>query len=85
MQAGTPCVATAVGGTPHIVRDGETGLLTEARDPDGLAEALVRILTDPALVARVTAAASRLVHEHCRPEVVAAQHADLYEEVLSRR
>ncbi len=85
MQARTPCVATAVGGTPHIVRDGETGLLTAAHDPDGLADALARILTDPALVARVTDAASRLVHEHCRPEVVASQHADLYEEVLGRR
>jgi glycosyltransferase involved in cell wall biosynthesis len=85
MQAGTPCVATAVGGTPHIVRDGETGLLTAAHDPDGLADALARILGDAALVARVTAAASRLVHDHCRPEVVAAQHADLYEEVLGRR
>jgi glycosyltransferase involved in cell wall biosynthesis len=69
---------------PHRPRRRD-GLLTAAHDPDGLADALARILGDAALVARVTAAASRLVHDHCRPEVVAAQHADLYEEVLGRR
>jgi len=84
MQAGTPCVATPVGGTPHVVRHEETGLLTPARDPAGLARALERILTDDDLVARVTANAERFVDEHCRPEVVAAQHADLYDELLGR-
>jgi glycosyltransferase involved in cell wall biosynthesis len=33
MHAGLPCVATSVGGTPVLVRDGETGLLVRRERP----------------------------------------------------
>src|SRR5262249_26187231 len=36
--AAVPVVATAVGGTPEVVRDGETGYLVPPRDPETLAE-----------------------------------------------
>ena len=42
MAAGRPCVATAVGGTPEVLRDGETGWLVPPADPAALAEALAR-------------------------------------------
>ncbi len=48
MACGRPLVGTNVGGIPHLVTDGRTGLLVEPRDPDGLADALVRLLTDDA-------------------------------------
>lgn len=47
MAAGLPVVATAVGGTPEIVVDGETGLLIPPRDPAALATAILRLLEDP--------------------------------------
>jgi glycosyltransferase involved in cell wall biosynthesis len=37
-----PVVATRVGGLPEAVRDGETGLLVEPRNPTALAEAIIR-------------------------------------------
>lgn len=47
MAAGLPVVATAVGGIPEIIEDGESGLLVPPADPHALAVAITRILTDP--------------------------------------
>lgn len=57
MAAGRPVVATRVGGSPELVRHGETGLLVERGDPDGLALALSALLSDEALRSRLGAAA----------------------------
>ena len=43
-----PVVATAVDGTPEVVRDGETGRLVPPADPPALARALRALLADPA-------------------------------------
>ena len=47
MARGKPVVAGAVGGTPELVADGETGLLVPPRDVDALARALDELLRDP--------------------------------------
>ncbi len=47
MAQGKPVVATAVGGTPELVLDGETGLLVPPGDVDALADALADVLDDP--------------------------------------
>jgi glycosyltransferase involved in cell wall biosynthesis len=57
MALGRPAVVTAVGGTPEVVTDGEQGVLVPPRDPDALAEGLLRLLGDDALRARMGAAA----------------------------
>lgn len=43
----TPVVATRVGGVPEVVTDGETGLLSDVRDPAGLAMAIERLHENP--------------------------------------
>jgi len=48
MAVGVPVVATRVGGIPDVVADGETGLLVPARDETALADALLKLLRDPA-------------------------------------
>jgi len=57
-------VASRVDGIPTYVHDGENGLLFEPESIDGLADALRRILGDPALRKRLAANAYREVHEH---------------------
>jgi glycosyltransferase involved in cell wall biosynthesis len=47
MACGVPQVASAVGGTPEAVVDGETGRLFAPGDPEALAEAVVELLRDP--------------------------------------
>ncbi|MBD0330424.1 MAG: glycosyltransferase, partial [Thermoleophilia bacterium] len=57
LAAGTPVVATPVGGVPEIVRDGENGLLVEPGSVDALADALRRLRSDAALRERLAAGA----------------------------
>ena len=47
MAQARPVVATAVGGTPELVVDGETGLLVPPEDAEALVDALGRVLGDP--------------------------------------
>ena len=57
MACGVPCVATRVGGAPDVVEDGVTGRLVPYGDEATLADALGGLLADPALRARMGAAA----------------------------
>lgn len=61
MAAGTPVLATAVSGTPELVRDGLEARLVPARDPHALAAAMVEMATDAGLRARLAAAARERV------------------------
>jgi glycosyltransferase involved in cell wall biosynthesis len=47
MASATPVVAAATSGIPEVVFDNETGLLVPPGDPEALAKALERLLTDP--------------------------------------
>lgn len=53
MQHGVPLVASDVVGLDEVVQDGVDGLLVPACDPDALADAVVRLLDDPALAGRL--------------------------------
>lgn len=54
--SGRPVVTTRHGGIPEYVRDGETALVVPEADPGALAQALIRVLTEPGLAARLGAA-----------------------------
>jgi len=53
MAAGRPVVAFAVGGLVELLRDDDSGILVPAGDGHALAQALVRVLSDNALAARL--------------------------------
>ncbi|HOG27732.1 MAG TPA: glycosyltransferase family 4 protein [Vicinamibacterales bacterium] len=57
LASGTPLVATRVGGIPSVVAHGRTGWLVPERDASALANALDRLLADPASRAGLGAAA----------------------------
>jgi glycosyltransferase involved in cell wall biosynthesis len=60
---GRGVVASRVGGIVDVIADGVNGILVEPRNPVALADALVRVLGDPALAARLAKAA----HESAAP------------------
>jgi glycosyltransferase involved in cell wall biosynthesis len=82
MACGKPVVATAVDGTPEVVADGETGLLVPPRDPERLAEAILKLAGNPRLrTAMGLEARRRAVAFHGVDRQVDAFHA-LYQELL---
>jgi len=97
MACGTPVVASAVGGIPEVVIDGETGYLVDpalsseppyaprdaARFAAGLAEALNRLLADAGLRQRLGQQGRAWVEEHYSWRVVAQQTLALYRTVVS--
>jgi len=64
MAFGCPVVASAVGGIPDVVVDGETGLLVPPASPEALAAAVLRVLEDAQLAARLGRGGSARVQEY---------------------
>ncbi len=81
MACGVPVLASAVGGLPEVVVDGETGLLSPPGDVNAMIANGVRILGDAALHARFRDAAARRALEFTADRIV-PRYERLYEEVL---
>jgi glycosyltransferase involved in cell wall biosynthesis len=75
MASGTPVVATAVGGIPEIVVDGECGLLVEPGSAAAIAGAVNHLLDRPALRRRLGERGRRLVEERFTWDVIAGRVA----------
>lgn len=85
LASGLPVISTPVGGIPDLVRDGETALLAGGdRDGDGaaaLAAAVRRLLDEPGLAGRLSAAGRRLAESMDWERVVPLWEA-LYGELI---
>lgn len=64
MAMGVPVVATTVSALPELVEDGLSGLLVPPDDPEAMADALERALTDQELRRRLIPAARDKVRQH---------------------
>lgn len=79
---GTPLVATAVGGLPDVVADGETGVLVPPRRADALAAALSSLIGDPGRRERIAAAAAGRLAEFTL-DAATQRFAGLYEQLAA--
>jgi glycosyltransferase involved in cell wall biosynthesis len=82
LSAGTPAVATRVGGIPDIVEHGETGLLV-ATDPREIAEAVVELAGDPLRCRRLGRASRARFLEVFEAVRWARRLRDVYADVLA--
>ena len=71
-------VATRAGGIPEVVANGQTGLLVEPRDPEQMAEAIVRLVDDQALRTRMADAGYARVRQRFTVERMVAETARVY-------
>jgi len=81
--AGCCVVASAHGGLPEIVREGETGMLVPPGDPRALAAALASLRDDPARRERLGAAAAADVGARFSSQRMVARIQALYEGLVS--
>jgi len=84
MALSRPVVASDVGGIPEMVEDGVTGVLVPHDQPEALAAALVRLLSDRPFAERIAKAGHDLVHDRFCIELMVREVEDLYEEGASR-
>lgn len=82
MAHARPVVASAVGGLPDMVRDGETGLLVPPRDPAALRAAIDRLLADAELRRRLGRAARERIAQLCDWDRVLDRTQEAYEDAL---
>lgn len=84
MSAGTPVVATNVGGIPDVVENGVTGLLVEPRDSAMLGSALKALLDDPALGRRLARQAASAMESRAAVSI-AEEWMAAYRSALAHR
>ena len=83
VAAGRPVVATAFPHATELLASG-AGLIVPQRDPEALADALRRVLTEPGLAARMRAEAARIAPALAWP-AVAARYTALGDALLAHR
>jgi glycosyltransferase involved in cell wall biosynthesis len=83
MAAGRPVVATAVGGTPELLRD--RGVLVPPSDPGALADGLHRVLSDPELAGRLARDGYAWSRAHLHVDTMVDRHLALYGGLLAGR
>jgi glycosyltransferase involved in cell wall biosynthesis len=82
MAAGLPIAANAVGGVPEILEEGVTGLMVPSRNPDAMAKAILRILSDAELRLRLGAAARARTESSHTPEAYRRALVEFYQNTL---
>jgi glycosyltransferase involved in cell wall biosynthesis len=82
MASAKPMVITRVGENPHVVTDGETGLVVPSGDPRVLADGLQKLLDDPAFAQRLGAAARQRHKEKFTVKNMVNAYESLYSSML---
>ena len=85
LAAGTPVVATRTGGLPEIVKHNECGLLVPPRNPDALADSIIKMAKDESMRERMGSAGQHFVRGEFETEELCNRVEQIYRRVTQRR
>lgn len=83
MASGRAAVLTRVGGIPEVAVEGETAVLVEPKDVEGLASAILGLLQDPDRRHRMGQSARQHVRRRFGMEAMVGLVEDVYRQVLN--
>jgi glycosyltransferase involved in cell wall biosynthesis len=82
MASQVPVVATAVGGVPDLISDGETGLLSAPNDANDLAEKIRQILVNPEMTTKIIKKARESVEKNYHYRRLINDIQNIYEKLI---
>jgi glycosyltransferase involved in cell wall biosynthesis len=84
MQAEVPIIATRVGGIPAVLGKGKLGILIEPADPKALADAIIRVWSDPVAAMEMGKKAREAAITKYSSRRMAQDYLRVYETVLRK-
>jgi glycosyltransferase involved in cell wall biosynthesis len=82
LAVGTPVVASTVGGSPELIRDGENGRLVPPGDSRALADAILALLREPARARAMARAGQTMVRERYTIDATMTRTTAVYRGLL---
>jgi glycosyltransferase involved in cell wall biosynthesis len=83
LACGTPVVATAIGGIPEQIDDGETGFLVSPESPEDMAAAIQQLLQDDTLHYQMSIRAAETARQRFDANRMVEDYLEWYQEILS--
>ena len=84
MSLSIPAVATTYGGNPYMITEGVNGLLVPEKDPDALADAILTLIRDPELLAKMSEGARAMYEEKFTASGMTRRLEELYVNSVNR-
>lgn len=84
-MSGCLVIGSDSGATPELIREGETGYLYEAGNPEALADKIIEAVRYPQISRRIARAGQEYAHKTYTKERNVREIMDIYENVLERR
>ena len=82
MSLGTTVIASKIGGLPHMIKNGVTGILFEPGNPDSLATSIQKLVSDPATINIMSQQALEVAHRQFSTDKHFTQLMDIYEKSI---
>jgi glycosyltransferase involved in cell wall biosynthesis len=76
MARGLMVIGTRVGGIPEAIRDGENGMLIPSNDPEALANCIEKLILNPEVTRKISAAARSTILERYEVKSLAKKMAE---------
>ncbi len=85
MSCYTPVIASDIPGVNNVMENGKSGLLVKPRDPDSLAQAIIKVLKNPEMAREMGRYGRKLVEEKYNWKSIGDKIEEVYKIVLERK